>query len=223
MQKSGNTKYQKQVDKSHYEPDQYLNQERWVSYFHQVENVMSIAKNLGRKKIRVLLIGVGDGIVSETLKHIGHDVVTMDIDPDLKPDYEGILPVIDVPIKGKFDCIVCCEVLEHLSYQDAIKSLKSIADKSKYSVISVPHKRIAFTFWFRPPIYKPLKFIISIPSNYLKHKFDGQHYWELGAKDTDLGKFKESIDKSGLNRLNDYQVAEFPRHHFFILKSYKEQ
>ncbi len=211
-------KYNKQVDKKHYKYGKYLHVDRWVSYFHQLENIFYIS-NFMRKKaedIGVLEIGLGDGTISSLLKHYRYNIMTMDVALDLKPDIVAALP--DVPIKKAVDIIICCEVLEHIHYSDAEKSLKNMAKKTKYAVISVPHKSLYLSFFTRVPLLKPFKFLFELPTPFIKHNFDGQHYWELGTRGYSVNRFKQSIIKAGFDCMNDFRVTEFPYHHFFILR-----
>jgi len=212
-------KYQVQVDKSHYESGGYLNEERWMSFYHQIEGVQSIAKILNKKNITVLEIGIGNKIVSNLLKGIGMKVTTIDIDPKLKPDYVCALPDINIFAQKRFDCILCCEVLEHILYEDAEKSFKNMQKLGKYCVISVPHKDLWLGATFILGFFSPLKFIMSFPLTFRTHIFQKEHYWELGTKGYSVQKFKESIRKAGFSLIKNHRVPEFPYHHFFILKS----
>lgn len=216
-----NDKYKKQVDKAHYDFDRYLSLERWITYYYQTREVLSVAKALKRKSIKVLEIGIGDKTASSVLKAQGMDVVTMDIDPELKPDYVSALPQINLPKKYKFDCILCCEVLEHAQYEDVERSLVAMAQRAEYCVISVPHKGITLSFAVKPWFYKTRKLSLSIPTSFRSHKFDGEHYWELGARGFSAARLRETIKQAGFQCINDYRIPELPWTHFFIIKGSK--
>ena len=211
--------YSSQVDKSHYNFETYLNLERWISYYHQIQNIRFVSDLLKQKSFNVLEIGIGDKTVSNILKNIGFKIITADIDPKLKPDHIISLPIID--LNRKFDCIVCCEVLEHLKYQDAEKSLKSMSKLSRYCVLSLPHKSISISITLKIWFLKTFKLYISTPSpkSFIKFQFNGEHYWEIGAKGFSLKRLKKSIKNSGFRIIKDYRVPEYPYHHFFLLRS----
>ncbi len=65
---------------------------------------------------KILNIGAGGGVgqlVEETNQNIGSSVISLDIDPQKKPDI--VCDVCQLPFKdSSFDCIVCAEVLEHV-------------------------------------------------------------------------------------------------------------
>ncbi len=90
----------------------YANKERWVSYFYQTKLVV---QNL-KPNNNILEIGVGNGVVAYFLKHAGYQLTTMDINPQLKPDYLQSITDLSNIADNSFDLILCAEVLEHLPY-----------------------------------------------------------------------------------------------------------
>lgn len=105
---------QKQVGKEHYDFDKYIDEYRWSSYYLQIKNVM-------RKDIKkVLIIGVGDGIVPNIIKILNSqiNVVTFDFAQDLKPDIYGDVRKLSLIVTEQFDAIICCQVLEHLPFEE---------------------------------------------------------------------------------------------------------
>jgi len=50
------------------------------------------------------------------------------------------------------------------------------------------------------------------------HKFDGEHYWEIGKKGYSLSKITNNIQKAGFKIKETYRVFENPYNSFFILK-----
>lgn len=211
-------KYTKQVSKEHYKYSTYVDHNRWLSYVHQIESVNLIAQDISKRKLRILEVGIGNKFISNTLKQMGHVVKTVDIAEDLRPDFIGSLPNLKIKDIGKYDCVMCCEVLEHLEYGDVKSSLKRMSELSDFLIISVPHKSLYLSFMIRISLFQPVKFLFSIPTPFIKHKFDGQHYWELGTSGYDLNRFNATIRKAGLEIVKEFRSVEFPWHHFFILK-----
>lgn len=208
MKKTGNA----QVSPDHYLSQKYDSKERWVSYWYQINEVLSLNPR------NVLEIGVGNKTVSDYLKKIGIKVVTCDFDKLLKPDI--IANVLNLPFKkNSFDVVLCAEVLEHLPFTDLPKALGEIHRVVKsHLVITLPHFSLT-------NIYIGAKVIPFIPKKQItikvdfpfRHSFDGEHYWEIGKKKYDLGRVKKALIDSSFFIEKDYYPEENPRHHFFIL------
>ena len=95
---------------------QYDYQERWVSYWYQIDEVLKLRPGI------LLEIGIGSKTVSDYLKKQGLKVKTLDINKDLRPDF--IANVISMPLaNNSFDVVLCAEILEHLPFEDCEKAL----------------------------------------------------------------------------------------------------
>jgi len=193
-----------------YFEENYDDEKRWMSYFHQVKEILAF------KPESVLVIGKGNGLVAEYLKLNGVKVTALDIDENLKPDV--IASVVKMPFKdNEFDITLCAQVLEHLPYNDFEKSLLEIERVAKLgAVISLPHFGPAIKFCLKIPLLPPIRFMIKLPYP-IKHKFKGEHYWEIGKRGFGAGKIKNDFKKAGFKIEKDFIVFENPLHHFFIL------
>lgn len=189
----------------------YGDSKRWMSYWHQIKEVLKFNPQ------SVLIIGKGDGLVSEYLKLKGIKITTLDIDGSLNPDV--LASVVDMPFPdNSFDAVLCAQVLEHLSYGDFLKALSEIKRVSGTgAVVSLPHFGPVIKFLFKIPFLPELKFILKLPYP-IKHQFKGEHYWEIGKREYPLRRIRNDIEKSGFTIKNDYIVFENPLHRFFILK-----
>ena len=76
-----------------YKFHQYDYKDRWVSYWHQIDEVLKLEPKT------VLEIGIGNGLVTEYLKKHGVEVKTLDIEKKLNPNF---LPVFLHPLEQKF-------------------------------------------------------------------------------------------------------------------------
>lgn len=204
---------QKQVDKTHYSFDKYINKPRWVSMWHQIDEVLNLRPN------KVLEIGPGSGIFKFVLNNNGVIVETVDIDPELQPDYIASatqLPFVD----NLYDCVCAFQVLEHLPYDEAIMAFKEMVRVSKhYVLISLPNAQYLWNYSFYIPKYGQLTFQIPKPTlSSVVHKFDGEHYWELNKKGYSLNKIINDLAMANINLIRSYRVNENPYHHFFIFK-----
>ncbi len=177
----------KQVDKDNYEFNKYCGLDRWASYHYQLKEV------IGLKPESVLEIGVGDKVFSSYLKsNTGIRYTGLDVAEDLEPDIVG--DVLNLNIEdGSFDVVCAFEVLEHLPFEDFERALGEMSRVSKrYVVLSLPHFAPPVRFLLKIPFIRKIEFAYKIPY-YRKHKFNGQHYWEIGKKDYSLGKLKKVL------------------------------
>ena len=202
----------KQVGKTAYRFDKYCSFKRWASYYHQISNVLEL------KPRSILEIGKGDGFLGDYIKkNTGIVYKSMDIAEDLEPDIIG--SVDNIPLtNNSFDIVCAFEVLEHLPFEKFGKALEEIKRVSKkYVVLSLPHWGISLYLGIKLPLLKKLEIFIKFPF-YRKHKFAGEHYWEIGKKGYPLRRIKGLIKQAGFKILKDYLVFEVPSHHYFILK-----
>lgn len=196
---------------SKYSFEKYIYSSRWMSYWYQIMEVLRLnPKN-------VLEIGVGNNIASTYLKNSGLELKTLDIDEKLNPDV--VASVLGMPFRDNcFDVVLCAEVLEHLPFEDFPRALKEIKRVSrKHVVLSLPQWGWTFYLGFKMPLFKKVKIFFKIPW-FLRHKFNGEHYWEIGKRGYPWSKIKKSILDSGFQIMKDYITPESPYHHFFILR-----
>ena len=192
---------EKQVKKEHYEFIKYVSKERFMSYYYQIKYIY----DLNPKK--VLEIGGGNSFIKKVTSSDGLDYSVMDIDSELKPDLIGT--VTNIPEKdNSYDLVVCFQVLEHIPFSNFESALKEISRVSaKNVIISLPYSKVYFIFELKIPLLKKIHICFTIPNFYKKHKFDGEHYWEIGKKDYSLKKIKKIISKYFLINeiLNPYE------------------
>lgn len=206
----------KQVNKQHYFRD-YDSVERFISYFYQCKLILEL------KVKNALDIGAGNRLTSSYLMDHGIKVVTCDIDKELKPDYIG--DIRKLPFGNtRFDVVYAYQVLEHIPFEDFEKALEEMHRVSnRYVVISLPCSSTSFEFILKFPIINKIfrrnyfDLFLRFPYFYKKHKFDGQHYWELFSKGCSLSKIRKILSKrfmilkEGRPVLNSY-------HYFFVLE-----
>lgn len=205
--------YMPQVTKEHYFDRFYDNQERWASYWHQLERIIRYNPQ------KVLEIGPGNGTVRDALKKRGIKVTTVDIARDLGPDV--VASVTALPFgDDTFDLVLAAEVLEHIPFSEVSQALREINRVSKkYVVISLPHAGYVFSLEFKIPLLKKVAIIWKLPLFWKKHQFNGEHYWELGKRGFGRSRIKKLIRKAGLKILESRIYADDPAHCFFTLES----
>ncbi|MFH1575570.1 MAG: methyltransferase domain-containing protein [Candidatus Nealsonbacteria bacterium] len=198
-------------DDNHYNFFRYNYQTRWISYWHQISEILKLNSNT------LLEIGVGDKTVSDYLKNKGVQVVTADIDKSLEPDVVGSVLKLPFP-DNSFDAVLCAEVLEHLPFEDFSKALQEIRRVSnQYAVLSLPQWGWVFHLSIKIPLFPLVELFFKI-SGLLKIKAGGRHYWEIGRRGYPLKKIKKIIADAGFEIIRDYINSASPYHHFFILR-----
>ena len=208
-----------QIDNPDYMTMEYLSRERWISFWYQIMEVYKTSP------AKVLEVGPGPGIVSEILKKMNIKVTTLDIDPRLNP--EVCADVTALPFINKsFDTVLAAEILEHIPFNEVPKALKELSRVARKAiVITLPHfsnfaPSIALKLFPYVPRFSKV-FPVSFP---IKHKFDGQHYWEIGKLGFSLSTVRQMlIDSTGMKLTRDYLIEENPFHHVFVLYSRDKQ
>jgi SAM-dependent methyltransferase len=202
--------YAKQVDKSHYDFESYMKKSRWISVWHQLQEVQRCRPD------RVLEVGPGTGVFKASAKQFGINIETLDLDPALAPDHIG--SVTEMPFDdGAYDVVCAFQMLEHLPYEVSLSAFREMMRVTrKKVVISLPDVTRVFRLSVQLPWMgtKDL-FVPSLLSRPKAHSFDGQHYWEIGKKKYSL---RRVIDEfSAVGTLNyTYRVPENTYHRFFI-------
>lgn len=203
----------KQVDKNSYNFDKYCDLDRWSSYWYQIKEVLKCFPKT------VLEIGVGDKVFASYLKNNTNiKYLCLDIAEDLSPDVIG--SVENTPFQdGSFDLVCAFEVLEHLPFEKFENNLLELKRVSKKNVIiSLPHWGRHFSFYMRLPFLKIIKGQYKFNGLSIEHKFDGQHYWEIGKKGYSFKLIKKIIEDCGFKIRKDYICFNSPYHHFFVLE-----
>lgn len=201
----------KQVDKDHYSTIKYGNLSRFASYYYQIKTVTELnPKN-------ILEIGLGDKVFCDYIKsNTSIDYTSMDIAEDLKPDILSSVEKISLE-DDLYDVVLCAEVLEHLPFEKfeiCLDEMKRVT--KRYVVISLPHFGPPVKFLLKIPFLPEVKFSFKIPF-YRRHKFNGEHYWEIGKEGYPLSVIKSALIKK-FKIIKEFVPFENQYHHFFILE-----
>jgi hypothetical protein len=198
--------------REHYLNQKYNHRARWLSYWYQIDLVRDTGAN------DILEVGLGSGVVRDYLGKCGLSVRTLDIDPALCPDFLGSVDAIPAE-KGLFDCVLAAEILEHLPFKKFSACLKEIWRVSKkYVVISLPDaRRTLLDLRVKLPFLPAINIFLKIPS-FKKHKFDGQHYWEIGKTGHSLQTVKQYIMESGWSIAREFTPQDVPTKRFYLLE-----
>jgi hypothetical protein len=202
-------------NKSIYINKKKLSKGPWMNAIYQINDTISLSPK------RVLLIGVGNGVVPYHLKNIGYDVKTIDFDRRLKPDIVGDVKDISKLVKNeKFDVIICAHVLEHLPFEHFNDILECFSKTAKYVVLQLPPSSMQVRFNFAiQPYLLDWNFNINIPVLFWKkYKFNGHHYWQPYRKNYSMKRIRNIIKEYFIIK-KAYQCLENHYSYNFVLKS----
>ena len=125
---------------------------------------------------------------------------------------------------SKYDVVMACEVLEHIPWDDVDSVLSEMYRVCKsHCVVSIPQYGWSFNINFVIPFLdritkrKSLNIGRFLHRFYSNPNFDGQHYWEVGAKDYSLKGFRLLL-KRYFDIEREFEVELNRFHRFYILK-----
>ncbi len=205
--------HKKQVDKSHYSFSNYVHKGRWISFWHQIDEVLALNPST------VLEIGPGPGIFKALANHFGLHVETVDIDPDLNPDH--VASARELPFDdNSYDCVCAFQMLEHLPYEHSLESFAEMVRVTKKNIIiSLPDAKMLWTYSIHIPKIGQVIFHLPRPSILAQpNMFDTQHRWEINKEGFSLKKIIADFTPKEIKRINTYRVDEYPYHRFFIFE-----
>lgn len=201
-----------------YVAEDYETKGRFCSYWHQLDE---IRKAMPRQDGHILVIGKGSGFIDSYLRQLGYDVATLDIDAALAPSY--CASVLDMPLlDGSVDLVVCCQVLEHLPFEQfdiALGEIRRVLSPGGRLVLSLPDLTRTYKFLLQLPKLGQLAGVIPVPvPEFLKKPwtYNGEHYWNIGNKGYPVRRIAAHIGSRGFTIEREFRVFEMSWHRFFI-------
>ncbi len=183
---------------------------RWTSYYQQVNQVLSYEPS------SCLEIGVGNGIVTDTLRRQGLELKTLDIDPKLGSDIVGSVESIPLP-DDAVDVSLCAEVLEHLPFdrfETCVQELMRVSRKGV--VMSLPHWGYTFRGVIDIPVLPGIRFAWKLPFTKTIQP-GGVHQWEIGRMGYPLSRIVDVLGRHATIE-TEWLSPWMPYHHFFRLR-----
>jgi ubiquinone/menaquinone biosynthesis C-methylase UbiE len=195
---------------------QYGTQQRFVSYWHQISEILSVC----REGDRVLEIGIGSGLVHWYLKNCGLCVTTLDIDGGLRPEVCGT--VEQLPFQDHcFDLVAASEVLEHIPYQRAMACLMEFHRVARqHALLSVPDHTRVFRFMATIPKLGVVRFGVEVPVAVARNPRGEEHEWEIGIDRYSAKQLRRDIRAIGFDIAKNYRPFEHPSHRFLLLRKH---
>lgn len=211
--------HRKQVSTEHYDYTSYVDQKRWSSLWHQLDETMRLQPS------SILEIGPGPGLYKAVAAQFGHTVKTLDLDPELNPDYSA--SVLDMPFEdGTFDMVCAFQMLEHLPFDESLHAFAEMVRVSaRYVLISVPDARPVYPVSIVLPKKRACRFLVPSPRFWpLEHVFDGEHYWELNKKHFALPAVLDQwLAQGPVSLLATYRVHANAYHRFFVFSTSRNE
>lgn len=201
----------RQVDATVHYRRGYLTLPRAITHWYQANEVADATPPAGR----VLEIGPGSGHTTWLLRNWGYRVTTCDFDPAIGPDV--VADVRRLPFADRsFDTVIAAEVLEHLPFDDfgtALQQLARIAERAV--VVTLPAPFLGIAALLNLPGLRPRAMHVGVPYA-VRHRFNGEHYWELGKAGYGLATVKKQIEASGLRIVRAFRPAASLYCYFFV-------
>lgn len=166
---------ERDLDRSVYFSDSYFGLPQLFSQSHQ------IAKIHAMRPKSIIEIGIGNGFTSTFLRQAGYDIVTADINPALQPDICAPLDQLPNHLDGRrFDVVVCCEVLEHMPFDQFATNVSLLRALGDRLFMTLPNHRRYFGFGglLRLPKMKVLDVDANIPFG-RRRRLPAEHFWEV--------------------------------------------
>ena len=202
------------LDRNVYFSEGYFRLKQLCSFAHQIKHIHALRPR------RMLEVGMGNGFVSSYLRNAGISVITADINPNLLPDFCCDLKDLPSLLNEKFDMVSCCEVLEHMPWDQFEKSIQIIRRYSDTLFLSLPYgrRRLGLGGFVSMPLLsgRAISTYIDIP--FLKKKLPDEHFWEINhSRETSMANIFEVLGRyypkvtTGCFALNPY-------HQFFVCR-----
>lgn len=204
-----------QVSKELYFNKKPLNKDPWMNIFYQINDVLKTNPK------KLLIIGVGNGIVPFYFRNIQIKVKTLDIDPELNPSIVGSVTEVSKFFKNeKFDTILCAHTLEHVPFKNFNQILRKFSNIAEYLILQLPPSLIQIRFNFAiQPYICDFHFNMTLPILFWKkYKFNGEHYWQPYRKNNSMKRIKKIIKKY-YKIIKNYQNPYNHYSYHFILES----
>lgn len=200
----------KQCPAAQYRSPRYLTKERFASYWHQVSYALEFTPG------QVLEIGPGPGIVTDLLRKQSVEIVTCDHADDVESSVRG--SVLALPFQdGRFDAVLCCQVLEHLPFElltPALREIRRVCTRG--AVVSLPQSSMYLPYQIYLPLVGRVRFGLKPPAPARAHVFDGQHYWEID-KAGYPEKAVTAVFQAIFRTVRTVRLHENPYHRFYIV------
>lgn len=195
---------------SHYQFGDYQTAARFSSYYYQLEAVLSLEPE------HLVEIGVGDGTFLSLARNQGLRADGLDFDIDLSPAVCG--SVLQMPFRDdSVDVFAAFQILEHLPFETLEAAAGEMFRCSRKGVvISLPEfgnlSMVLNIPWIRHIALALPKLLAVSP----RHRFDGQHHWEIGKRGFPLSRIVRTFEHVGFRCSRTWVNPYWAYHRFFV-------
>jgi len=167
---------------------------------------------------RVLEVGLGPGILARLLTQAGIEVLTVDLDPSLRPHL--VASVADLPLgDDACDLAAAFQVLEHLPYDlfpAALSQLRRVA--RRHVVISLPDARRFLQLTVHLPLLGDRSLLLNLPGlAWPAGRRNPMHQWEVNLPGFPLRRILSTLRQAGLEPALTYRLKPLPYQRLFVL------
>jgi len=157
----------------------------WARHFHVIKDLCALTQG------DVLEVGTGDGVVKRCIQPFVRSYTVFDINANLHPDVLGNLLEPQPGLAGRFDAVVCTEVLEHLPFADfprCIAALHAFLRPGGLLYLTLPHRKGHMLIVTPRQRFVKLRFPFGTTSlseawnRFVRRRIwiDPNHCWEIG-------------------------------------------
>lgn len=190
----------------------------------------AIVKELTNQKPKTILeAGPGEGVVKNVMKGFVEKYDTLDVNPKLSPTYQGDIRDFKDELRGKYDCVIAADILEHIPFKElevALKNLHAYLQPGGAALVTIPHRAwfISITTW----LWDYRQFIVRAPDwkRTLYHRLmgrknpiDSDHEWEIGDGKHSVKDVENAMKKTGFKV---EKIQRLPYVDFWVLKKGNE-
>lgn len=170
---------------------------------------LNLLAGLGARN--VLEIGPYLGFVTALLDNAGYDVTTLDLFPPpfarpQRPHIEADLTTLQPEAIAGFDAMLCCETLEHLTWEQACAALKTFHRSGNgHLIVSVPYEgpQVGVSFYANAFTWRHALSLkkFKLFKRFRPHTDPWGHKWELGFRGYGLKRWEAALRDAGWNIL----------------------
>lgn len=193
----------------------------WTRHFHVIRDLCA------RVEGDVLEVGTGDGVVKRCIQPFVRSYVVMDLNAKLQPDLLCDLRDRQEALLGRFDAVICTEVLEHLPFDQlptCVAHLASYLRPGGQLYLTLPHRKghvLVVTprqrLWkWRFPV--GLLSLSEAYNRFVRRRIwiDPHHCWEIGDGRVRRAQVQQLLDAAGL--LSE-RFTELPYCDYWVLRA----
>lgn len=192
----------------------------WTRHFHVVKDLCKQVQG------DVLEVGTGDGVVKRCTQPFMRSFTVFDINEKLRPDVLGNLLEPQPALAGRFDAVVCTEVLEHIAFgqlPQGLAQLTSFLRTGGLLFLTLPHRKgHMLVVTPRQRLWK-WRFPVGLTSlgeaynRFVRGRIwiDPHHCWEIGDGHVSRAMVDERLRECGLR---SERFTELPYCDYWVLR-----